>query len=208
MEDLRGKTIAASDPGSSSDRALIQVGQTYKMQPGKDFNVVYVGGTKERVQVLEQKVADASIISPPNGFIAGKGGFVKVVDLIADKVPFGYAGLAVNTRFAQEHTDLVENFARAYLEGLAIAKSDKAFAKQSIGKHTQIADDDILEEAYNVSVAVMPLVPSIDSGLVKLMLGLSDQPTARTVDPSTLYDNSLWQKITDSGFMKTLPVQS
>jgi NitT/TauT family transport system substrate-binding protein len=207
LEDLRGKTIAASDPGSSSDRALIQVGQKNNMEPGKDFNVVYVGGTKERVQVLEQKVADASIISPPNGFIAGKEGFVKVVDLISDKVPFGYAGLGVNTRWAQEHPDLLQNFLKAYLEGLAIAKSNKQLAKQSIGKHTQITEDDVLEDAYNVSVAVMPLVPSIDSDLVKLMLGLSEQPSAKTVDPATLYDNSPWKKLSDSGFLKTLPVQ-
>jgi ABC-type nitrate/sulfonate/bicarbonate transport system substrate-binding protein len=205
MEDLRGKTIAASDPGSSSDRALIQVGQKYNMTPGKDFNVIYVGGTKERVQVLEQKVADASIISPPNGFIAGKEGFVKVVDLIADKVPFGYAGFAVNTKFAQEHPDQLENFFKAYLEGMAIAKSNKAQAKESIAKHTQTTEDDVLEEAYNVSVAVMPLVPALEPDLVKLMLDLSDQPAAKTADPTTLYDNSLWNKISDSGFLKTLP---
>jgi NitT/TauT family transport system substrate-binding protein len=207
MEDLRGKTIAASDPGSSSDRALIQVGQKYNMLPGKDFNVVYVGGTKERVQVLEQKVVDASIISPPNGFLAGKEGFVKVVDLIADKVPFGYAGMAVNTKWAQDHPDLVQNFFQAYVEGLALAKSNKEMAKKSIGKYTQITDDDVLEEAYNVSVATMPLVPLVDADLVKLMLALSEQPNAKSVDPITLYDNSVWKKITDSGFLQTLPVQ-
>jgi ABC-type nitrate/sulfonate/bicarbonate transport system substrate-binding protein len=207
MDDLRGKTIAASDPGSSSDRALIQVGQKYNMVPGKDFNVVYVGGTKERVQVLEQKVVDASIISPPNGFLAGKEGFVKVVDLIADKVPFGYAGMAVNSKWAQEHPDLVQNFYKAYLEGLSLAKSNKELAKKSIGKYTQISDDEVLEEAYNVSVGTMPLIPALDVDLVKLMLALSEQPTAKTVDPTTLYDNSLWQKIADSGFLQTLPVQ-
>jgi NitT/TauT family transport system substrate-binding protein len=207
MEDLRGKTIAASDPGSSSDRAIIQVGQMYNMVPGKDFNVVYVGGTQQRVQVLEQKVVDASIISPPNGFIAGKEGFVKVVDLIADKVPFGYAGIAVNTQWTHDHPDLEENFFKAYLEGLALAKSNKTLAKQSISKHAEITDDDVLEEAYNVSVALMPLVPKLQPDLVKLMLDLSEQPSAKTADPTSLYDNSLWQKIADEGFMKTLPVQ-
>ena len=206
MEDLRGKTIAASDPGSSSDRALIQVGEKYKMVPGKDFNVTYVGGTKERVQVLEQKVVDASVISPPNGFIAEKEGFVKVADLIADKIPFGYAGLAANTRWAQEHPDVLENFFKAYVEGLAVAKSNKELAKQSIAKHANITDDGVLEEAYNVSVAVMPLVPAIEPDLVKLMLSMSPQPDAQTVDPTTLYDNSVWKKLTDSGFLNTLPV--
>jgi NitT/TauT family transport system substrate-binding protein len=207
MEDLRGKTIAASDPGSSSDRAIIQVGQMYNMVPGKDFNVVYVGGTQQRVQVLEQKVVDASIISPPNGFIAGKEGFVKVVDLIADKVPFGYAGIAVNTQWAHDHPDLEENFFKAYLEGLALAKSNKTLAKQSISKNAEITDDDVLDEAYNVSVALMPLVPKLQPDLVKLMLDLSEQQSAKTADPTSLYDNSLWQKIADEGFMKTLPVQ-
>ena len=207
MEDLRGKTIAASDPGSSSDRALIQVGQKYNMVPGKDFNVTYVGGTKERVQVLEQKVADASIISPPNGYLAGKQGFTKVVDLIADKIPFGYSGMAANSKWAAQNPQLLDAVLKSYLEGLAIAKANPEIAKQSISKYTQIKDQDVLDEAYNVSVKVMPLIPASDVELVKLMLALSEQPTAKSADPASLIDTTAWKRIQESGFLKTLPVQ-
>ena len=207
FEELRGKTIAASDPGSASDRALIQVGQKYNMVPGKDFNVTYVGGTKERVQVLEQKVADASVISPPNGLTAGKEGFIKVLDLIEQKIPYGYAGMAVNTKWAKDNQDTLDAILKCYVEGLAVAKSNPEQAKQSIAKHTNLNDKDILDESYNVSVQVMPLVPDTSAELVKLMLGLSEQPAAKTTDPASLVDASAWKRLQDSGFMKTLPVQ-
>lgn len=208
MEDLRGKTIAASDPGSSSDRALIQVGQKFGMVPNKDFQVTYVGGTKERVQVLEQKVVDASIISPPNGFIAGKQGFTKVLDLIEQKIPFGYAGLASNTKWSKENPQHLENFFKAYIEGLSIAKAEPEFAKAALGRGVGIKETDVLEEAYNVSAKVMPLIPELKPELITLMLELSSQPAAKTTKPEQLYDPSLFKKIVDSGFLKTLPVQS
>jgi NitT/TauT family transport system substrate-binding protein len=207
MEDLRGKTIAASDPGSSSDRAIIQVAQKYGLVPGKDFNVTYVGGTKERLQVLQQKVVDASIISPPNGLLAGKQGFVKVVDLVAEKIPFGYAGLAANTKWAKDNPQLLEAFLKSYVEGLSVAKANKQLGVQMIKKYAEIQDQDVAEEAYNLSVAVMPLIPVADPELIKLMLSLSEQPKAKTVDPTTLYDAGPFKRLVDSGFLKTLPVQ-
>ena len=58
-----------------------------------------------------------------------------------------------------------------------------------------------------LSVAVMPLVPVADPELVKLMLSLSEQPKAKTVDPTTLYDAGPFKRLVDSGFLKPLPVQ-
>jgi hypothetical protein len=53
----------------------------------------------------------------------------------------------------------------------------------------------------------MPLVPVSDPELVKLMLALSEQPTAKTADPASLIDSAPWKRLQESGFVKSLPVQ-
>ena len=206
-QDLRGKTIAASDPGASSDRAVDQAMEKYGMKRDKDFNVTYVGGTKERLVALQQKVVDAAIISPPNGLLAGKEGFVKVVDLVAEEIPFGYSGLAASAKWAKDNPQLVEGFLKSYAEGLVYAKKNKEAAKAVIAKHTGAKDPEVLEESYELSVVKMKPLPYTEVSLVKLMLEMSSQPKAKTVDPATLIDNSYLKKIEESGFLKEIEAQ-
>lgn len=204
-QELRGKTIAGSSPGASSDIAIVETMEKYQMQPDKDYNITYVGGTRERVLALQQKIADAAIISPPNGLVAAKSGFNKVVDLIEQKIPFGYSGIGANQKFANENPEIMVNYFKAYAEGMATAKTSKSLAKQTLAKWLNVKDDDVLEESYTVSVARMPLLPYTDTALVKKMLSLSKSAEAKTADPEKLYDNSYIKQVEDSGFLKTLP---
>lgn len=204
-QDLRGKTIAASDPGASSDRAIRQALEKYGLVADRDYHITYVGGTRERLLVLEQKVADAAIISPPNGLIAGKQGFNKVVDLVAEQIPFGYSGIAANGPWAKQNPQVVENFFKAYAEAMALAKRDKQLAMQTLSKWLEVNDREVLEESYDLSVGRMPLLPRTERSLVEFMLSLSEDPQARSTDPATLYDNSFIEKVEASGFLKTLP---
>jgi NitT/TauT family transport system substrate-binding protein len=203
-QDLKGKTIGASDPGASSDWAIRQALSKYGMEANKDYNITYVGGTKERLLALDQKVVDAAIISPPNGLIAGKQGYNKVVDLVNDQIPFGYSGLAASQKFIKEKPELVEAFFKAWADALTLAKKDKKVATTVISKYTGAKEEDVLSEAYELSVARMKPLPYLDVELVKLMLNLSEKPQAKTVDPNTLFDNSYLKKVEDSGFLKTI----
>jgi len=90
---LKGKVIAASSAGSASDYGIRDALETVGLKDN-DYKILYVGGTDARVQSLQQGLADAAIISPPNGLIAQKLGFRELMNLMEMKIPFGYGALA------------------------------------------------------------------------------------------------------------------
>jgi NMT1/THI5 like len=90
--DLRGKVIAASSAGSASEYGMREALGHFGLKDS-EYKILYTGGTDARVQALQQGLADAAIIFPPNGLIAQKLGFKESVNLMEMKMLFGYGGL-------------------------------------------------------------------------------------------------------------------
>ena len=78
---LKGKVIAASSPGAASEYGIRDALESFGFKES-EYKILYVGGTDARVQALQQGLADAAIISPPNGLIAQKLGFKELINLI------------------------------------------------------------------------------------------------------------------------------
>lgn len=70
---LKGKVIAASSPGAASEYGIRDALQSFGFKDS-DYKILYACGTDARVQALQLGLADAAIISPPNGLIARNWG--------------------------------------------------------------------------------------------------------------------------------------
>jgi ABC-type nitrate/sulfonate/bicarbonate transport system substrate-binding protein len=166
--------------------------------------MVYVGGTDARVQVLQQGIVDASIISPPNGLIAQKMGFKEILNLMKLKLPFGYMGIGVNETWLRAHRETMLNFMKGYLEGLALARKDREYTMRTIGKYSQLNDRDILLESYRTSIPYIPEKPYVNRDIIIAALKLSKKESARNADPDKFYDNSVVKELEASGFIASL----
>jgi ABC-type nitrate/sulfonate/bicarbonate transport system substrate-binding protein len=112
---LKGKVIAASSAGAASEYGIRDGLESVGLKE-TDYKILYVGGTDARVQSLQQGLADAAIISPPNGLIAQKLGFREIMNLIEMKIPFGYGALAAKESWLRQNRPTAINFFKAYLE--------------------------------------------------------------------------------------------
>jgi NitT/TauT family transport system substrate-binding protein len=202
-QDLKGKVIAASRAGAASEYGIRDALAHYGLKES-DYKMVYVGGTDARVQVLQQGIVDASIISPPNGLMAQKLGFKEIVNLMQMKLPFGYMGIGVNEAWLRTHRETMRNFMKGYLEGLALARKDQEYAMRIIGKYCQLKDRDILLESYRTSIPYIPEKPYVSKDIIGAALKLSKRDNARTADPDKFYDNSLVKELDASGFIASL----
>ncbi|MBI4529138.1 MAG: ABC transporter substrate-binding protein [Deltaproteobacteria bacterium] len=200
---LKGKVIAASSPGSASEYGIHDALAHFGLKEN-DYKILYAGGTDSRVQALQQGLADAAIISPPNGLIAQKLGFREIANLMEMKIPFGYGGLVAKERWLRQNRETVLNFFRGYLEALAALRQDQEYALRMIGKFSRISDREILLESYRTSIPQTPIRPYVKREIVEKALKMSKKEAARRADPEKFYDNSSVQELDDSGFIASL----
>ena len=200
---LKGKVIAASSAGSASDYGIRDALETVGLKDN-DYKILYVGGTDARVQSLQQGLADAAIVSPPNGLIAQQLGFRELMNLMEMKIPFGYGALAAKESWLKQNRLMAINFYKAYLEALAALRQDASFAQRIIGKYSRIGDREVLQESYRTSIPHMPPRPYINREIVARALKTSRRDAARRAEPEHFYDNSLIKELDDSGFIGAL----
>ena len=201
--DLKGKVIAASTAGSASDYGVREALGHFGLKE-TEYKILYTGGTDARVQALQLGLADAAIISPPNGLIAQKLGFKELVNLMEMKMLFGYGGLVAKESWLKQNRETVLNFFKSYLEGLAVLRQDPEYALRVIGKFSRISDRDILLESYRTSVPQMPTRPYVKKEIVEKALKMSRNEAARRAEADKFYDNSFVKTLDDAGFMTAL----
>jgi NitT/TauT family transport system substrate-binding protein len=203
-EDMRGRTMAASSAKSASERAAIAALEPYGLQPGRDYQLTYVGSQSGRLAALEQGLVDATVISPPFGLRAREAGFVELVDLMSMNIPYGHFVIASSERWAREHPDIMRAFVQAYSEALALVRRDPDATKRAIAKYTQTEDPALLEESYQVGFGQLPEIPLVREEVVRGAMETSDHPQARTAPPQQFYDNRFVQELEAAGFYRQL----
>jgi len=192
--ELKGKTIAASSAGSASDTAIQAAMASTGLQRGRDYQVTYIGDNGARSAALQKGVVDAIVVSPPTAQLVEQQGFPDIADLISEKAPYGYSSFGVLKSWAQENHDELVDFLVAYGEAVSASKSDKQATFDAARKNLQLTDDQILQEVYDVSVAVMPPFPATDPKTVAATIALSQNPAVVKADPASLIDNSFVQE--------------
>ncbi len=203
LAQLKGKVIAASSPGSASEYGIRDALGNFGLKEN-EYKILYVGGTDSRVQALQQGLADAAIISPPNGLIAQKLGFKEMANLMEMKIPFGYGGIAAKESWLRQNRELVVNFFKAYLEALAALRQDSEYALRIIGKFSHLNDREILLESYRTSIPQMPIRPYVKREIIEKALRMSKKQAARHAEPEKFYDNSFVQELEKAGFISSL----
>jgi ABC-type nitrate/sulfonate/bicarbonate transport system substrate-binding protein len=200
---LKGKVIAASSPGAASEYGIRDALQSFGFKDS-DYKILYAGGTDARVQALQRGLADAAIISPPNGLIAQKLGFKELINLIDMKIPFGYGAIAAREGWLRQNRREVLNFFKAYLEALAMLRQDSRVALAVIGKFSRLNDGEVLQESYRTSIPHIPTRPYVNREIIAKALQMSKRENARRAEPEKFYDNNYVKELDDSGFLSAL----
>lgn len=118
IADLRGQTVIVDAPNTAYALQLKKILLTNGLRAGKDYEIKPVGGTPLRLQAMrDHKEYAASILGPPTSIQARSAGFVSLgntLDLIG---PYQATGAFTRRDWAHAHSDLLEKYLAAYIEG-------------------------------------------------------------------------------------------
>jgi NitT/TauT family transport system substrate-binding protein len=204
LVDLKGKVLAVTVPGATTDFAARVLLQQARLTPGKDVKLLYLKGMVEILAGINQGNADAGIFTSPTTLKAQHAGLKELVNVTAQNIPMIHAALASTKEYVKTRRDDTRRFLQAYLEGIKISRTDPDYTKQIIGKYTKTTDVADLENSYQTFLPAWEQLPLVPAAAVQTMLNFATHPGAKTAKPETFIDNSILVEIGKSGFVDKL----
>jgi NitT/TauT family transport system substrate-binding protein len=202
-EDMKGKKIGLSSPGSLGDASvdawLKDMGWT-----DKDVQKTFLKSSTAEVTALKQGAVDAIVTQPPTGTQTREFGAVKVMDFT--KYPAAANAYNVTAKYLAANKEAVTRFVKSETECLALLHKDKDKAVASIIKHTTNPNKALAEYSYDFFEPLWAKNPAVDPKLVSqafdLAAALGDG--TKPSDTSKYVDNSFVEKLDKAGYIDGL----
>jgi len=204
LADLKGKVLAVTVPGATTDFAARVLLQQVGLTPGKDVKILYLKGMPEILAGITQGNADAGIFTSPTTLKARQAGLKELINVTEQNIPMIHAAFASTKDYLKTQPDNVRRFLQGYLEGIKVARADPELAKQMIGKYTKTTDRDDLEDSYRTFLPAWEKVPAVPRAAVQTMLNFATHPAAKTAKAETFIDNSILLELDKSSFVERL----
>ena len=206
VEDLKGKKIAVSSLGSLTDFLVRAIAKKKGLNPDRDLTLIQTGSDSERIVALKAGAVDGAAMSHPGYGRAKKMGFSMLWDSSKE---IDYPWMEITTRRAAIKADreMIMNYMRAHLEGIARFKKDRDFGIKVIKKTLRIDDDDeLIGESYEIfSKMFLPTpYPNHPGMKVSFEYVAGNRPDVWKHKPEEFTDSSFVEELDKSGFIKKL----
>lgn len=150
VKDLKGKTVAATSPGSLTANLTRHFVKAAGMDPAKDINLVSVGGGGEILGALKSKRADAAMLFEPFVSIATKQGLANtVIDVASELDAFASASLSTSQAFINKNAKKAEALFAALVEAQQFIKSHHDEVFEVAKRRFANADPEVLRAALD-----------------------------------------------------------
>ena len=212
-DHLRGKTLAVSRLGSSSDFATRYALNKYGLVPDQDVTILEIGSQPARFAALEGGKIQGAMVAVPLTLKAKALGFHALADLQMLGLEYQHTGLATTQALIKSRPDLVRNVMKAYVEGIHYYKTQRAESLAILGKYLKTSDTDVLMEVYkNIGLKLTPEKPYPTLRGIEVILRemAARSPKTKSARPEEFMDLTFVKELDSSGFIdrlyKTQPV--
>jgi NitT/TauT family transport system substrate-binding protein len=209
VEDLKGKVIGASRPGTSTDFVLDRLLPRLGLIPGKDVKLLPTGllVSEERLAVLLQKRVDATLANQESvSQFQHKGYPLKI---LADALGYGVnssVDFSTSRQILVTQRQLLKAFIKAISEGIWLAKTHKETAFRVMQKYLKV-DARYLESTHaNYTIRLHPEKPypmreTLEASIEDMSASI---PELKGKKSSDFADASLVAELDKEGFFEQL----
>jgi ABC-type nitrate/sulfonate/bicarbonate transport system substrate-binding protein len=203
---LKGATIGINRTGSSDyyalRRALLKLG----LAPERDVKIISSGEAVVRWSALDKNLIQATLTSEST-MLRRPIQANPLVELIKFGVEDHGSALVTTREFMTVQTQTVERFVRAFVEAIAIGRTNSRISKRVFARNLRENNEaylDFLHRAYVLgSIPIVPVFPL--EALRNLISDLGeDAPKVRALSLTDILDNSLIHRLEEEGFIDRL----
>jgi len=205
VEELKGKRIAVSSLGSLTDFLVKAIARKKGLNPDRELTLIQMGGDGERIAALRTGTVDAAALSHPGYGRARRLGYPMLWDS-AKEIDYPWMEITTRRDTIKRDRELVTNYMKAHLEGIALFKKDRDFGTKVIKKTLRMDDDELVNEAYDIySKAFLPTpYPNLPGMKVSYEYVAATRPDVWKHKPEEFADASFVAELEKSGFIKQL----
>jgi NitT/TauT family transport system substrate-binding protein len=209
-EDLRGKRIAISGPGSTSHLVSLLALQGLNLDPGPaHITFLTISGTEiNRRLALESGSIEATTIRGAVGDLYNAKGYPILYNLKSAGVTLPQNTLVTTRRTAASKPQVIEGYLKAMVEAIAVTvdPANRESVTRLIAANLRLTNPADAEESYQAVVNSFERVPTPNlDGMKRLQRLLTHvNPKVSEVKVESVVDSSFMNKLESSGFMQSV----
>jgi ABC-type nitrate/sulfonate/bicarbonate transport system substrate-binding protein len=196
-EDLKGKRIAVSQIGASTDFIARLAARRLGLNPDKDVVIVGTGGQGERWAALTGGYVQATVVQPPFTLVARKAGYPVMLDFSKEDFEYTIAGPLTTRSFIRSDRETVMNFMRGLADGMDFYRDEKNKDKviKFLGEYYRSNSVEELEETRRVYSQLTPGLPIITPKAIENVIANDKNLAGMKLNPADLLDLSFLERL-------------
>jgi ABC-type nitrate/sulfonate/bicarbonate transport system substrate-binding protein len=205
VKGLRAKRVAVSSIGSGPDFLLREVLKRQGLEGGRDVAILGIGVSPTRLTALLSGTVDASILSPPQTFMAEESGFRELIAFPKEDLIELQGSLEVRDELLQSDPGLVEKFIRATMKGLLHAREKPVDTVPVLMRYMKVKEN-YAAKSYEATRPALTVYGSMTEELQKKAiqqvadrLGLNEAPALEKIFSFTL-TNKIYSELKAKGW--------
>jgi NitT/TauT family transport system substrate-binding protein len=124
IRDLKGKTLAVSNYGATSDVAARMMMKQGGVDPEKEIKIIQLGAERGRYAALREGIVDVAVLSPPTDTDAQRQGY-RILSRFHEHFKLPFTGVGTHLRKLKEKPDEVKRMVKAMLRANRFVRSNR-----------------------------------------------------------------------------------
>jgi NitT/TauT family transport system substrate-binding protein len=197
IDDLKGKRLGFSTPGSVSHLIALALLRQKGWTPDRDISLISEGAD---YSALKAGRVDAFIASEIYYTMAEKNGAKDLADLADYHIPIAGSGINAETGWYKDNRETAVRFLKATIESYALMRKKPDLVYGALDKWYGITDPQQQQDMYS-QVARFPEKPYPGVDGIKLVMQLFPHQGPQRHTAADFYDSSVVSELDRSGFI-------
>jgi NitT/TauT family transport system substrate-binding protein len=205
-QDLKGKKLAVSRFGSSTDFVLRYALEKWGLLPDRDVAILQIGSQPARLAALKSGTVQGTIVGPPADIVARKSGLNEIATPEQLNLAYPNTCIVTTTSSASKNEELIRRVMKAMVEGIHFFKTQKEASLKSLDAFARLRETDLLDETYRHYQDLIHRVPYPDvKGIQNVLNEIAGKdPKVKGLKPETFADMHLLKELEASGLVQKL----
>ena len=195
IRDLKGKTLAVSTYGATSDVAARMMMKQGGVDPEKELKIIQLGAERARYAALKEGIVDVAVLSPPTDTDAQRSG-LRVLSRFHELFKMPFTGLGTHLKKLKERPDEVKRMAKALLRANRYVRSNRDGTMQTMMDWIKV-DRESAAATYDSTWKIFSEDGGISESGLKLVIdqGREAMKIERTVANSEVADFNIIREV-------------
>jgi ABC-type nitrate/sulfonate/bicarbonate transport system substrate-binding protein len=196
--DLKGQSIAITNPGATFDIASRVALKNAGLNPDADVTWIKTGSVANVQAALQSGQVQGGLAQVPDTIKLEGMGLHPVIDMSTLNAPASGTVLTMQRAYIDGNKDVAQKIADSVLQAYALEKQDKAMTVKVLKQYLKSDDDSAMGATYDYFVAkAPPVVPKPDQFADSQGVLAESNPKVKDVDISKMIDGSYIQNAID-----------